>query len=237
MKNMLKAERYRFLHSGVLWTVILVLLLGSFIAVLTGSYGGAGIALLNVFKDIAVLLLGSSVYGTIILSEDFSNGLLQHYIAGGYKRAFIIYAKFVYYILGCCILLFVYPLLSIALTVAVRGGVISYMSLLFDFIVLFGKSLPLYLGIMSLFFLVAILFQNAPIAMAISVALSVFLTVFPNMSYGNNVSFLKFTPMIQLSSIHTGPISGEYLITAFISLCLLGFCLGGSVLKFNRDQF
>ncbi len=31
--------------------------------------------------------------------------------------------------------------------------------------------------------------------------------------------------------------SVEYLITAILSLCFLGLCLGGSVLKINRDQF
>lgn len=130
MKNLLRAERYKFTHSGVLWTVIFVLLLCSFIAALTGSYGSAEIALRNIFKDVPVLLLGSSVYGTTTLLEDFSNGLLLHYIAGGYKRAFIICAKFVYYILGCCILLLVYPLLTIVFTAAIRGADISYTSLL-----------------------------------------------------------------------------------------------------------
>lgn len=109
MKNMLKAERYRFLHSGVLWVIIAALLFFALIAILTGAYNSAEAALRSIFKDIAVLLLGSSVYGTIILSEDYSNGLLYHYIAAGYKRTSIICAKFVYYILGCCILLFVYP--------------------------------------------------------------------------------------------------------------------------------
>lgn len=237
MKNMLKAEQYRFAHSGVLWTVISVLLLCSFIAVLTGSYSNAEIALRNIFKDVPVLLLGSSVYGTIILLEDFSNGLLLHYIAGGYKRASIICAKFVYYVLGCCTLLLFYPLLTIAFTAAIRGIETSYTSVLFDFIVLLGKSLPLYLGIMGLFFLVAILSQNAAIAMAISVALSLSLAVFPNMLYGNNVSFLKYTPMIQLSLISTGSVSVEYLITVCLSLCLLALCLGGSIVKISKDQF
>lgn len=237
MKNLLRAERYKFAHSGVLWTIIATLLLFALISVFTGTYSSAEIALRNIFKDVPVLLLGGSVYGTITLLEDFSNGLLQHYIAGGYNRASIICAKFVYYILGCCTLLLLYPLLTIAFTAAIRGIETSHTSVLFDFTFLLGKSLPLYLGIMGLFFLVAILFQNVAIAMAISVALSITLMVFPNMLYSNNVSFLKFTPMIQLSVISTGPVSVEYLITAFLSLCLLGGCLGGSIVKINQDQF
>ena len=93
------------------------------------------------------------------------------------------------------------------------------MSLSLDFIVLFVKSLPLYLGIMGLFFLATILFQKAAIAMAISVALSLFFTGFPSIFH--NVSFLKFTPMIQLSSITANSFSVEYLITAILSLCFL----------------
>ena len=235
MKNIIKAERYRFTHSGVLWTIIAALFFFALIAILTGSYNSAEAALRSVFRDIAVILLGSSVYGTIILSEDYSNGLLYHYIAAGYKRASVICAKFVYYVLGCCILLFIYPLLSVTFTAVIRGIETSYLSLSLDFIVLFVKSLPLYLGIMGLFFLTTILFQKAAIAMAISVALSLFFTGFP--SIFRNVSFLKFTPMIQLSSITASSISVEYLITAILSLCFLGLCLGGSVLKINRDQF
>ena len=67
---------------------------------------------------------------------------------------------------------------------------------------------------------------------AISVALSLFFTGFP--SIFRNVSFLKFTPMIQLSSITASSFSVEYLITAILSLCFLGLCLGESVLKINR---
>lgn len=237
MKNMLKAEQYRFLHSGVLWIVIAVLLLGSFMAILTGSYSSAEAALQNVFRDTAVLLLGSSVYGTIILTEDFSNGLFRRYIAGGYKRASIICAKFLFYIGGCCVLLFVYPLLSVVLTAAIRGIETSYFSMCFDFIRLFSKSLPLYLGIMGLFFFVSVLFQKAAAAMAVSVTLSIMLTVFPNMLYHSGMPFLKLTPMLQLGVISAGPISAAYFITALLSLCFLMLCLGGSILKINRDQF
>ncbi len=41
MKKMLKAERYRFLHSGVLWMVIAALLFFALIAILMGSYSSA----------------------------------------------------------------------------------------------------------------------------------------------------------------------------------------------------
>lgn len=58
MKNMMKAQRYRFTHSGVLWTIIAALFFFALIAILTGSYNSAEAALRSVFRDIAVMLLG-----------------------------------------------------------------------------------------------------------------------------------------------------------------------------------
>ena len=54
----MKAQRYRFTHSGVLWTIIAALFFFALIAILTGSYNSAEAALRSVFRDIAVMLLG-----------------------------------------------------------------------------------------------------------------------------------------------------------------------------------
>lgn len=237
MKNMLKAERFKFLHSGVVWVVIVVLFAFCSISIMTGVYGSAESALLNISKDIAVPLLGCSIYSAIILLEDFSNGLIQHYIASGYKRASIILAKFVHYILGCCVILFVYPLLCITFTAVVHGVETSLLSVMQQFTLVFVKALPLNLGIVSIFFLVCIILQNAVIAMAVSVALSLFLVFFSNRLYTSDFDILKYSPVIQLNAIATEPLSGEYYVAVVIALFLLGFCLCAGIEKFKNDEF
>lgn len=237
MRNMLKAEKFKFFHSCVLWVIISVLFAFCCISIMTGVYNSAESVLLNISKDIVVPLLGCSVYSAIILLDDFSNGLLQHYIASGYKRASIIFAKFIHYILGCSILLLVYPFLCITFTAVVRGVESSFELILLQFILVYSKSLPLYWGIVGLFFLVSILLQNAAIAIAISVAVSLFLGVFPNRFYANNVYILKYSPMIQLNEIATNSISSDYLIATAVSIFFLGLCLFASIVKFWRDQY
>lgn len=237
MRNMLKAEKYKFSHSCALWVIIGVLFAFCCISIMTGVYNSAEHALLNISKDIAVPLLGCSVYSAIIVLDDFSNGLLQHYIASGYERTSILCAKFIHYIFGCSILLLIYPLICISFTAIIRGIETSFALVLWQYILIYLKSLPLYWGILGFFFLVSILLQNAAIAIAVSVAASLFLGLFPNRLYANGLYILKYSPMIQLNEAATNLISGEYLIAAIIALLLLGACFSGSIVKFRRDQY
>ncbi len=237
MKNMLKVEKFRLLHSYSLWIIIGVLFAFCCISIMTGVYRSAEDALLNISKDIVVPLLGCAVYCAIVLLDDFSSGLIQRYISSGYKRASIILAKYIHYVLGCSILLFIYPLLCITFTALVRSVETSFALVVQHFILIFVKSLPLYWGILSLFFLFCILFQKTAIAMAISVAASIFLAVFPNRLYSSNFDILKYSQMIQLNEVATTPISGEYLIAVAISILFLSVCLCGSVVKFEHDEY
>ncbi len=237
MRNLIKAERFQFLHSSALWIVIAVLFAFCSISILTGVYDSAESALQSISKDIPIPLLGCSVYGAVILSEDFSNGLIKHYIASGYKRAFIILSKFMHYIFGCCVLLFVYPFLCVTFTAMVRGVETSFVLVMQQFIVVFIKSLPLYLGIAGIFFLACILLQNAAVAMAVCVAISISLVVFSNRLYADHFEILKYSPMIQLNEIADNPISFEYYIAVFAAVFLLEVCLLIGIVKFKNDEF
>ncbi len=237
MRNLIKAERFKFLHSSTLWIVIAVLFAFCSISILTGVYDSAESALRSISKDIPIPLLGCSVYSAIILLDDFSNGMIKHYIASGYKRAFIMLAKFFHYIFGCCILLFVYPLLCVTFTAIVRGVETSFVLVMQQFIFVYIKSLPLYLGIVSIFFLACILLKNAATAMAVSVAVSISLVVFSNKLYANNFAILKYSPMIQLDEIAANPISFEYYVAAAAAVFLLGSCLCIGIAKFKNDEF
>ena len=87
MKNMLKVEKFRLLHSYSLWIIIGVLFAFCCISIMTGVYRSAEDALLNISKDIVVPLLGCAVYCAIVLLDDFFSGLIQRYTSSGYKRA------------------------------------------------------------------------------------------------------------------------------------------------------
>lgn len=237
MRNMLKAEKYKFTHSRALWAIIGVLFAFCCISIMTDVYKSAEHALLNISKDIAVLLLGCAAYSAIIVLDDFSNGLLQHYIAAGYEKASIICAKFIHYIFGCSILLLVYPILCVSLTAIVQGVETSFTSVLWQLVLIFVRSVPLYWGIVSIFFLISVFLQNAAVAIAVSVATSLFFVFSHNRLNGGNLSILRYSPLIQLDKAAMDPISGEYIVAAAISLTLLGFCLCMSIIKFRRDQY
>lgn len=237
MRNLMKAERFRFLHSSALWIIITVLSAFCSISILTGVYDSAESALQSISKDTPIPLLGCSVYGAVILLDDFSNGMIKRYIASGYRRAYILLAKFIHYIFGCCVLLFVYPLFCVTVAAIVRGVEISFVSVMQQLFFVLMRSLPLYLGIASLFFLTCILLQNAAVAMAVSVAVSISLVVFSNKLYANNFAILKYSPLIQLHEAAAAPASLEYYAAVAIAVFLLGFCFFLGTVKFKNDEF
>ena len=157
MKGMLKAELFKFCHSYSLWIIIGVLAASCSISILTGTYDSAEITLASLSIDSMVPILACAVYSAIILTDDFSNGLLRHYISNGYKRFSIICAKFIHYIFGCSVILLIYPLICISLTGIIQGVETSFIAVLGTMLLTFIKSLPLYWGIFGLFFLFSIL--------------------------------------------------------------------------------
>ncbi len=235
MKGMLKAERFKFFHSHSLWVIIGVLVASCGISIVTGTYNSAEVTLANLIKDCMVPILACAIYSAIILTDDFSNGLLRHYISNGYRRASIICAKFIHYIFGCSILLFVYPYICVLLTALVQGVETSFGAVISTMLFTFLKSLPLYLGIFGLFFLFSILIQKGIISMGVSIASAILLVVFTNKFYEGAASVLKYSPIIQIGEI-TNNITGEYLVSVAISLFVLAACLFGSIVKFNHDE-
>lgn len=234
MKGMLKAELFKFFHSYSLWIIIGVLVASCGISIMTGVYSSAEIALANLSKDSMVPILACAIYSAIILTDDFSNGLLRHYVSAGHKRALIICAKFIHYILGCSALLLIYPFVCISLAAMTQGIETSLIAVLEAMLYTFAKSLPLYWGIFGMFFLFSILIQKGVVAMGVSVATSILLVVFTNKLYESTTNILRYSPIIQINKL-TQNGTGEYLISVAISLVILTFCLCSSVIKFNHD--
>ena len=236
MKGMLKAELFKFTHSYSLWIIIGVLVIFCGISTITGTYSSAENALINISKDSMVLILASAVYGSIILTEDFSNGLLRHFVSNGYKRTHIVLAKVVHYIVGCSILLLAYQVISVSFAALIQGVETSFLTVIRTTILISLQLLPLYLGVLGLFFLLAVLIKKGVIVVGVSVATSILLVVFTNKLYSGTSSILKYSPIIQISEVANGTVTSFYLVSILLSMVVLVVCVLGSVIKFNHDE-
>ncbi len=235
MKGMLKAEWFKFYHSYSLWVIIGVLVACCGVSILTGSYNSAEAALINITKDSMVPILACAIYSAIVVTDDFSNGMLRHYISNGYTGRAIICAKCVHYIGGCTLLLLIYPMASTLVAAMVQGIETSLADVLQGVFVAFIRPLPLYWGIASLFFLFAVLLEKGVAAMGISIASAIILVVFTNKFYAN-AGILKYSPVIQINEIASGRISQAYSISIILSLLFLAVCTLISVVKFQREE-
>lgn len=235
MKGMLKAELFKFLHSYSLWVITSVVVASCGISIVTGTFISAEMTLSSINQDSMVQLIACSVYGVIILTNDFSNGLLRHYISNGYTRTEIICAKFIHFITGCSILLFLYPAVCVSLAAVIQGVETSFSTVLETMLFTFFKSLPLYWGMLGFTFLFSILIQKGVIAMGVSIASSILLVVFTNSFYGNLSNILQYSPIIQLNKLSQNT-TNEYFIAVAVSLIILVLCLSGSIAKFRHDE-
>lgn len=236
MKGMLRVEGVKWIHSSSLWVILGVLVVSCGVSVLSGVYPNMEILLDSLSRDSMVPILACAVYSAICLTDDFSNGMVRHFIANGYKRPSILAAKYLYYLLGCCLLLFLYPCLCVGLAALVQGGWDEIPLVLARTGSRFLLLLPLYLGIFSLFFAISIWVKKGAVAMGISVASSILLVVFTNRLYGNGIELFRYSPVIQIGRAWAGaPL--EYGIAAGISLLFALLFVWGSMVKFQREEW
>ncbi len=235
MKGMLKAESFKFSHSSALWIIIGALVAFCSISILTGTYSSAENALIGISKDSMALILAGAVYGSIVLTDDFSNGLLRHFVSIGYKRTAVVLAKLVHYIAGCTLLILAYQTTSVSLAALVQGVETSFPSVIGKTFLASLRSLPLYWGILGLFFLLAVWIKKGAIAAGASVAVSIVLVVFTNRFY-SGASMLEYSPIIQISEIAGGTVTSAYYVSVLLSLTALGACAWGSALKLEHDE-
>lgn len=237
MKGMIKTELFKFFHTGSLWMILGVLLLSCGISIVSGTYDSAEIALLSIGKDSMVLILSCGIYGAIMLTEDFSNGLLRYYVSNGYQRAAILLCKCLHYLCGCCILIILYQTISVSLAFLVLKADTNFGSLFARTLRLSIAVLPLYLGICGFFFLLAIVIKSGVAVMGVSVAASILLVVFTNkLYYSGRASVLQFSPIIQICEVATGNIQRSYFLSLLFSAVFFSACILGSIFKLNQDE-
>lgn len=235
MRNLLKAEYLKFKSSYALWVIIAVITAASCISVFTGTYLSADQTLLNIEKDCMVPILAGAIYGAIILSEDFSNGIVRCCVSAGYKRGVILTAKLLHYLSGCIIILFLYPFISILAALAVQGTETSIAAVLTDFLSDFFKTLPLYLGIFGIFFLIAFLIKKGVIVAGTAIAVAILLVVFSNKFY-TDIPLLQYSPVVQINSVLLTGVSSAYYMAAAVSLLMLVISVLISFVKFKCEE-
>lgn len=236
MKGMLKAELFKLSHACSLWIITGVLIGCSGISIITGTFSSAESTLASLSKDSMVPILACAIYSAMMITDDFSNGLIRQYIANGYTRTAVISAKLIHYLFGCTVLLFVYPIVSTLAAAIVQGIETTIIDVLQAIFILFIRTLPLYLGIFSIFFLFSVLLKKGVIAMGVSVAFAILMVVFTNKFYENAAGILKYSPVIQINEISGGSVTGNYFISVILSLILLALCAMASMVKFNHDE-
>ncbi len=236
MRNILKADCYKSKSSHALWIILGAMTAFCWISVLIGTYENADTARISIGKDIMVPFFACAAYGAILLSEDFSNGAIRFYIAAGYKKSSILIAKLIHYLAGCSVLLFLYPCLSVLFIAVVKGTETSIahiaLQLFFDFL----KVLPLYFGLLGIFFLFAFVMKKGSIVAGVSIASAIILVVFTNKFYDFGVSALKYSPITQMGLVYDGKLSFAYCIAVIISLAVMTLCILGSMERFKRDE-
>ena len=237
MKGMIKAELFKFLHTGTLWIILGILIISCGMSIVSGIYGSAEITLVSISKDSMVLTLSCAIYGAIILTEDFSNGLLRHYISNGYKRSTILLCKCLHYVFGCDILILLYQTICVSLSFLFLGAGTSFGHIFVQALITSFAVLPLYLGICGFFFLLAIVIKSGVAVMGVSVAASILSVVFTNKLYYSGMApALKYSPVIQICEVAGGTAASDYFLSILFSAIFFTACVFGSIMKLNRDE-
>lgn len=241
MKRMFKLEMYRYRHSPYLISILGVLVICSLISAFSGTYDSVITAFTSISKDTMPLVMAGAIYAGLSLTKDFSSGMIRHYIAGGYSRIAIVLCKYLHYIFGCISLVFFYPVISVAFySIGCPLGT-SAGALVTNVLLCFSRTLPLYLAIYSIFFIICFLIHKGAVAMAAAVAASIFMVVFTNRLFYSGPDTLHriftYSPIIQIQEVAKRNLAlGKYGISVAISVLLLLITLAVSVITFKREE-
>lgn len=222
MLNLIKAELFKFKKSKSIWIILFSIILFCSISIFTGVYSSAENTFLNITKDVMIMILSLAIYCGISFSGDFQSRTILHYVVAGQKRSHIIIALFLRYFIGCTVLILAYPLVCTFLAGIVNGFETSAGLVLVKMVKIIFMSVPLYLSIASLFFMVMILVRQGVATMGISVALAIALVVFTNKLYFGNieheVSIWCFSPIIELQALANNLVTADYFISLLVSI-------------------
>lgn len=236
MKTTLKVEFEKFINMHALWVIFAVLLSSSCISIFTNVYKDNPTLIHSLCADCMIFLIAGGIYAGLSISCDFTNGFIRHYLVSGNKRIHILLAKYIHYICGCAILLILYPLLSLGISILYHGSSDAG-ALFYEMAKTILLTLPFYYSLFTIFFMIAILTKKDGITMGIAIPFSILIVVFTQ-RFLPNVTFLQYTPIIQIQEVvsHMTHMQ-DYLIALLCSLAMIIISLFISMRKFKMDQF
>ncbi len=222
MSNLLKLEAFRLRKNKSIWIILFIIVAACSISIFTDVYTSAEHAYLNIQKDIMTIILPCAVFSGLAFYSDFTERTILHYITKGYKRKSIILASYARYIVGCLIITVLYPIISTMLAGIINGVETSMFEVAMTLLKSIFLSIPLYLSIFSLFFLVVFAVRQSVICMSITVGLAIFIVVFTNKAYfgTSGETIIRLSPIILIQNIQNNFILNDYLIgITFSILC------------------
>ena len=237
MRGMLKVELFHFRNNWVLWVVLAVLVAPWLFPLLSGTFTALdGTTVLS--RDIMLVLVAGAAYGGITLPEDFSCGMIRHYIASGHSRSAIATAKFLHYLFGCTLLLLLYPLLLVLLAALVPGSGASLPAMLELMLDKFIKTFPFYWACFALYFFLAMLIQKGAATVGVTVVFSIMSVLVTNTLVNNHIlsENFEYIPFVQL--VMSSVISDEKF--PFAVLCALLFVilmLAAGIARLHFEEF
>lgn len=139
--------------------------------------------------------------------------------------------RYICWLLGALCLLLADFVLAMIFALPLQGCEVPLPVLVGHLLQTFLFAVPLYCGILSLFFLVGVLFQNGGVTIAVNVILSL-------LAYASTRGIsVKINPMEQLIALAQQGIRepGSYGIACFLSVGICAASLAGALIRLERQ--
>lgn len=235
MRQSLRLNLYAMCQSPA-FVVILVVLTGCNILFVqvpatAATLNGAKDAFDFLHGDISTLFCACGIYAGFAVCNDLQNGLTRYFSAAGMNRRIWLTGRYVCWLLGALCLLLADFVLAIAFAIPLQGCEVPLPSLIGHLLQTFLFSIPLYCGVLSLFFLVGVLVQNGGVTIAVNVILSL-------LAYASTRGTLvKINPMEHLTTLAQQGISDpdSYVVACAISVCICAVSLAGGLIRLEHQ--
>ena len=218
-----------FFFSRSFW-ITLVILLSTTILFLFGSYQETGQNDASKFfcwhfSDFTTFLCACAVLSGLQVCYSFQIGITRYIVSTGVKRSTWIIAEFLSWLIFSFALIFLDLILSTGIAILVFGNEQSLIALFSHVVVVCLRSVPLYFGLLSLFFAIGSILQNGGITIAVNVVLSLAVYASTRVMRGGDSFVAAINPAYQLGQISefAYTLSAQYYLSAAFSV-LVGLC-------------
>ena len=156
MRQSLRLNLYTMCQSPAFVVILVVLtacnILFMQVPTTAATLDGAKDAFDFLHGDISTLFCACGIYAGFAVCNDLQNGLTRYFSAAGMNRRFWLTGRYVCWLLGALCLLLADFVLAIVFAIPLQGCEVPLPSLIGHLVQTFLFSIPLYCGVLSLFF-------------------------------------------------------------------------------------